>query len=62
MRRRATSDRISAAKARAALSAMLLMSTAPERLNVSSLARSYRVPPTEIERMLQDELQRRARR
>ncbi|WP_298196584.1 hypothetical protein [Novosphingobium sp.] len=61
MARRPQSDRITAGKARAALSAMLLMSTAPERLSVASLTRSYRVPPAEIERMLAAELQRRAR-
>ena len=48
-------------QAQANLTTLIIMADAIDRLSVDSLARSYRVPRHEIERMLAAETTRRAR-
>lgn len=53
---------VTRAQARAALQSLLVQSHALDRLSVDTLARTYRVPVSEIEQLLAAERQRRAER
>jgi len=55
-------DQVTRAQARAALQSLLVQTRALERLSIDTLARSYRVPVSEIEELLAAEWHRRAAR